>query len=195
VRVTNPRTGAHASGLLLRGDDRFAYILTAGHIATTASIVQVEVFGAASYPRPAATYEDGVVVAQSRREDLAVVRLKRGAALPKPLPLCPPGEVPSAHDFTALFSGCAFGKSPTAETVTIKGKKRIQRPGESSPVWAWESTTDSAKGKSGGPLLDQKGHVLGVASGNSSGHTYFTHVQEIRHFLENNKLGFLGRDK
>src|SRR5262245_970704 len=62
ARITNPRTGALGSGIILHRDDSFAYVLTAGHIVRQAGAVRVQVFSARTYPQPAATFDDALVL-------------------------------------------------------------------------------------------------------------------------------------
>jgi S1-C subfamily serine protease len=48
-----------------------------------------------------------------------------------------------------------------------------------------------AKGRSGGPLIDQRGFVIGICSGTSDGKGYFTHTHEIHRFLKQNAFDWL----
>jgi S1-C subfamily serine protease len=195
VRIINPLNGAQGSGVLIHRSGPHVYVLTAQHVVAKAAAVQVQLFTAQSYPRPGPTYNDVIVLAESRVADLAVLRIRVGSDQPVILPLCPPGSIPESKEFSVLCVGCALGQAPTTEEVKISGKKRIQRPGEAMPLWAWECTASTPKGKSGGPLVDKTGRVIGIASGNSSGRGYFTHIQEIHQFLERNELSFLYQEK
>jgi hypothetical protein len=66
----------------------------------------------------------------------------------------------------------------------------IRRPGEGAFA-AWEVATAPVKGRSGGPLFDRRGFVLGIASGANLELGYFTHTEEIHRFLKSNALEWL----
>ena len=92
----------------------------------------------------------------------------------------------------------AAGLSPLlATTSPIVEVSRLQRSlakkvvgiREGSPATSvWEVQSDLAAGRSGGPLVDQGGYLLGVATGTAGGKGYFTYVWVIHRFLD--KQGF-----
>lgn len=192
VRVVRPAQGSDGSGVIIKQERGFVYVLTAAHLVQGSDKVEVHTFSATSYPRAAAAFRDVEVLAQAREPDLAVLRIRSRDSIPGILPLCPKSLVPAERSFSALTSGCTAGKAPTVLVVTVGDKKRIRRPGERATTLAWEVARGSAKGRSGGPLVDRRGYVLGIASGASDGKGYFAHPQEIHRFLERHALDWLG---
>ena len=73
----------------------------------------------------------------------------------------------------------------------MTGPKRARRPGVETAVRVWETSQPPAQGRSGGPLLDRQGQLLGIGSGSSGGKGYFSHLDEIERFLKRNGLQWL----
>jgi hypothetical protein len=121
---------------------------------------------------------------------LAVVRVGTRDKVPAVLPLCPAAKAPTNKDFAAVSVGCDGGKAPTCRAETVKGRKAVRRPGEDAVV-SWEVERAPAAGRSGGPLVDRRGYVLGIASGASDDRGYYVHPEEIARFLNKHVLGDL----
>jgi S1-C subfamily serine protease len=187
VRIVNVVKGSEGSGVVLKQDANFAYVLTARHVVDDADKVEVHTYSAQSYPKAAAVYADAAVIAESKEQDLAVVRVRTRDKLPGVLPLCPATKAPADKDFPALSVGCDAGKAPTCRAEKVKGRKLVRRPGENGVV-SWEAAAAPATGRSGGPLVDKRGYVLGVASGANDGLGYYVHPEEIDRFLKKNVL-------
>src|SRR2546430_1556077 len=95
--------------------------------------------------------------------------------------LADPVQVESA-DFTkdaqALGAGCRDGKGRACLAETVRRKVDARRPNEKVTTM-WETEASPAKGRSGGPLVDKRGFVLGIASGANDGKGYYVHPDEI----------------
>jgi S1-C subfamily serine protease len=135
-------------------------------------------------------HRDAVVLARSAEADLAIVRLPASAGLPKPLPLAAMKQVPKAP-FQALSVGWASGDAPTALDERVRRWALVRRPGEKVSVQSWQTERKQARGRSGGPLLDRAGRVIGLASGHDREAGYYVHVAEVHRFLKKNGLGWL----
>jgi hypothetical protein len=190
VRITC--AGATGSGAVIARDrGLFVYVLTAHHVVARNDSVAVETFSVDSYPMPARTYK-GEVVARSKEKDLALVRVTTGDKPPGSVSVCPPQSVPAAKEaFPALAVGCAEGEAPRCRIEKVKSKKQIKRPGVTDAIWAWEVAEAPRQGRSGGPLLDVKGNLIGVCSGVGDGNGYYCHLDEIVHFLKANAFEYL----
>src|SRR5262249_26382207 len=148
------------------------YVLTANHVVEKAEKLEVHVFSAKSYPKAAAVYDGTRIFAQAKEPDLAVLLFATRDTLPGVARLCPAQQVPAGTDFPGVTVGCSGGKAPTCAAETVKGKQVIRRPGEGDTT-AWELATPPAKGRSGGPLFDKHGLVIGIASGRNDGKGYY----------------------
>jgi S1-C subfamily serine protease len=193
VKVVNVTQGREGSGVVVKQQDQLVYVLTANHVVEKAEKLEVHVFSPKSYPKAAATYDGARVFAQAKEPDLAVLVFATRDTVPGVARLCTAKQVPTGTDFPGLTVGCSGGKAPTCATETVKGKKVIRRPGEGDTT-AWELATPSAKGRSGGPLFDKRGLVIGIASGIGDGKGYYSHPEEIHRFLKRNDLANLAEE-
>jgi S1-C subfamily serine protease len=171
------------------------YLLTANHVVAGAKRVEVTTFTAESHPLAAAVYRAAEVVAQSAESDLAVLRLTTRDEMPGLVPVCPPSKVPRGKDFVALSVGCSGGGAPSVALEDVKARRRVRKPKADGAVLCWETAKAPAKGRSGGPLLDRDGRLIGLDSGAGDGKGYYTHVEEIYAFLRHNGLKWLYEEK
>jgi S1-C subfamily serine protease len=184
VRIVNESDGSEGSGVLLRRQGKVVYVLTAHHLVRKAGRLAVTVYAAGPKPRFLGVYREAEVVAVTPdARDLALIRLTVDGKGPGTLALCPPQDVPDKGDFRALAVGCEEDV-PTCVAVKVLGKKQLRREAKGKSAWFWEVEGKHAQGRSGGPLVDRHGRLLGVLSGTSNGNSYFTHPDEIRMFLK-----------
>ena len=114
-----------------------------------------------------------------------------------PLPLRTREAAPTKEArFAVLTTGCDKGAAPSCLTDEVRGKKLL-RLGKDKASFFWESSKAPVVGRSGGPLVDSKGRVLGICSGNQEGHGYFTHLDEIHAALRREGSTWVveGKDK
>ena len=190
VRITC--AGGNGSGVILARDrGLFVYVLTANHVVAKQDGVEVATFSTISYPKEAKTYS-GTIVARSPEKDLALVRLTTADKPPSLVAFDPAQAAPQAKSaFSALAVGCAEAEAPTCRIEKVKSKKQIKRPGVKEAVWAWEVAEAPRQGRSGGPLLDTKGNLIGICSGVGDGRGYYCHHEEILQFLKQNAFEYL----
>jgi S1-C subfamily serine protease len=185
VRVVNVSTGVEGSGALIAQKDGFAYVLTAQHLAGKGDHLEVSTFSATSYPRPEKVYKVAEVVAGTKgMQDLALVRLTTKDKMPGILKVCPKAAIPDQKGFEALAVGCNRAGVPTCLVDKVLGGKRVRRGVKGGTAYFWELSRAHAAGKSGGPLVDRRGYLLGVLSGTNKGKSYFCHTREIHAFLK-----------
>ncbi len=195
VRVVNSTADATGSGVLLRRNGPVVYVLTAAHVVAGAKRLEVATFSTESYPKPAALYRSAEVIATSEELDLAVLRWTTRDALPGAMEVCPTTKVPEGKNFTALSVGCADGGAPTCALEEVKAKRRVRKPGAEVAVLCWETAAAPVKGRSGGPLVDARGYLIGVDSGAGDGKGYYIHIEAIHGFLKANGLKWLTEEK
>jgi S1-C subfamily serine protease len=193
VRVVNAAKG-EGSGVLVGRNGPLVYVLTAVHVVAEAKRVEVNTYSARSHPKPAAVYR-AEVIAQADLPDLALLRFATHDEMPGLLRLCPPARLPEGREFAALSVGATQGQAPSPRLEDVKGPRRVHRPGADGRVLCWETAQAPAKGRSGGPLLDRRGSVIGLDSGAGDGKGYYVHVEEIHAFLKKNGLEWLSEEK
>jgi S1-C subfamily serine protease len=186
VRVANLSRNLDGSGTLVGQGKGGIYVLTAAHLAEDDDRLEISTFNDASYPKPAAVYRNVTVVAREPDADLALLRLDTADRPTAVVGRCPPAEVPRGR-FTGLTVGCTGGRAPSCLPDAISGKRHVRRPGAAA-AWFWEAETPQAVGRSGGPLLDGRGRLLGVCSGRSDGKGYYAHLDELQRFLKRHGL-------
>jgi S1-C subfamily serine protease len=195
VRITNKANRGEGSGVIVRQTGPFVYILTANHVVEGADTVDVATFSPTSYPKPEQVYGQVQVVARAKGPDLALVRLVTRDPMPGVLRLCPPDKAPAAGEFPALTCGLKDRQAPACWIDAVAGKQTVRKPtGEVSQVW--ELKRAPALGRSGGPLIDKRGYVIGIGSGRSDGKGYYAHLDEVYRFLkQNDQMKLIGEGK
>jgi S1-C subfamily serine protease len=184
VRIVGADGGDTGSGVIIGRDKGGAYILTANHVVDGAKRVEVRTYSKSSYPNPENIYRSAKVVAVSAEMDLALVRLTTTDEMPGTMRVCPVKAIPARLDSPALSVGCRMGEAPVCQVEKLLGKKALRRPDQDKAVQTWVSARAPKKGRSGGPLLDKRGYLLGICSGAADGKGYYCHIEEIHKFLK-----------
>jgi len=186
---------AEGSGALIGKSAPFVYILTAQHVVKRAERLEVTVFVKDSDPKPRTVYRSAKVVAEMEGlADLALLRLTTTDDMPGLVHVCPETKVQN-HPGKVLAVGCEAGKGPVGLLENVARKKWARRDDGNELVSFWEVDHKHARGRSGGPLVDQRGYLVGVCSGSNKEKSYFTHVVEIHGFLKRNGFRWLLGDE
>lgn len=191
ARLVNAGQNELGSGVVLRQKGAFVYVLTANHLVEKTERLEVGLFSAKSYPKPEHVATSVEVLARSKDADLALLRLTVRNPVSARLPICPAKLVPTEKEFPVLTVGCDDGLAPTCRLDAVRDKKRIRKPGENGAALVWEAAAEPAKGRSGGPLIDRRGQVIGLCSGRSDGKGYYCHLDEICRFFKQNGFSWL----
>ena len=194
VRLNNTTQPCDGSGVLVGRAGPVVYVLTAAHLADKDDKIEASVFTKDSFPRAAHVYK-GEVIARQEEQDLAVVRFITSDELPDSLRPYSLAQIPDAKDFPGLTVGCKDGEAPMCLAVVVAGKKRVRRRAGEGTALVWELTPAPKAGRSGGPLLDREGRLLGVCSGAGDGKGYYAHAEAVYSFLKQNGLEFLADEK
>ncbi len=136
-------------------DDQ-GHIITNYHVVENADELRVTMTGGQVY--------DATVVGVDPANDLAVIRIDAGDALPLPLPMADSSQLRVGQLVLAI--GNPFGLSQTLTTGVISAVGRVIESPEDNRFIGEVIQTDAAinPGNSGGPLLDIQGRVIGVNS-------------------------------
>lgn len=184
VRVTNRTRDLTGSGAVIAVRGGHLYILTAQHVIEGTRNLEVALFAKEGAAEPDRTLRGVRIVAERRGgPDLALLKVPAPPEAPPALPLPPaPGKLPEGL-FEALAVGCGDGGAPTVERVHVVAARRVRRGAQGTPSLAWEVKETLKPGRSGGPLVDADGRLIGIAGGVSGGRGYFSHAREIADFL------------
>ena len=172
--------GNRASGTgTVIGVNGGAWILTAAHVVELGGPFTVEFFGTSG--GASQRFSSGVeVVVSVPNADLALLRLRTQAAFPEPMPVCPPGCVPTGN-FPVFSYGCSGGNRPTFIACRTSGRTNVDGLSGS----CWRTTGETARGRSGCALVDARGFVMGVLKRMDNDETgLFQGLDEIHRMLE-----------
>jgi S1-C subfamily serine protease len=196
VRIENLTRQVEGSGAVVAVEGPFMYVLTAGHNVRDGKDFIVSVFDAQTYPKAKQEYAEVKVVAQSQGvKDLALLRVLIGKDQgPAPVAIRPKPRKLDLKNFTVLTVGCSKGSAPTCLVEKVEAAKLLARSPGGEKGKLWDLPAAQAPGRSGGPMLDSKGQVIGICSGNNNGRGYFCHLEEIEAFLMRHQFGFLLKD-
>lgn len=198
VRVFHTATRGEGSGVVIRYEGGYAYILTAAHNVPEEGVNANEVeisFFPRGKRRDEITPIKTEVTARMPNEDLALIRMGLKQAPPAVLPLCPKIAAPPKHSATpipALAVGIGDRGLPEAIEDKIQSHKYLKKP-NGTAAFHWETELPQAIGRSGGPLLNPSGQVVGICSGTQNKKGYYVSIYEIENSLNNNSWGFLNR--
>lgn len=147
-RVSDP--SASGTGTVIGRDADGIDILTAEHVIDEGPPYRIDFEGSGR------SYSDGIeVLARSKKSDLALLRLRTTDAMPDPIRVCPP-TLKLTSPFDGMTVGCNGPKSIqfTRVAQVYKASSLSGNP--------WLLVDPTARGRSGGPLIDEHGFVVGV---------------------------------
>ncbi len=162
VRVVKA-SGSYGTGTIIgrSGSGRTYLILTACHCITDGGDIGIDVHAYAHGRDP------GYVLPLSRQievackcpsSDLALLRLTvdSDTAMPEPIRICPPSLRPTPP-FAAFSLGCNTGTPSLQMTQVTETYSAVDLAGA-----MWLIADPTAHGRSGGPLIDERGLLVGV---------------------------------
>jgi len=178
------------TGVVIGTKDGFAYLLTSAHVIGDFEGIRISFTSLASYPKPV-WYPDRVeVLGRWPDPDLALLRFPTGKQSVAVLQLAPAWQRPKAFPVAAWSIGVGGERAAMIQPDKLEGKEFVARDGKQLAMF-WKTESAPAQGRSGGPLLDGKGRVIGLAVASSGGKGYYAHHDEILAALKRSGAGWL----
>jgi hypothetical protein len=176
---------SYASGVVVGFREESAYILSAQH-AASGSRRQFHFFNAESMPQPVLEIKAaGTAVMFDKTADVVLYKVPWPVDVswkPTPILLAQPGDRPKRFPFDGMSIGCSEGRLPTANNETILAK-RMGTKSVSDVAFFWEAKTPPKPGRSGGPLLNKDGKLIGLCAASKENAGYYAHLDEIQSAL------------
>jgi len=182
IRV-NGRTGG-CGVVIVPHDDKSinVYALTAAHLVEDSKEALVFPFSEPPGKEPLKAYViDRRPIAG---EDIALLRIED-----------PDGRLTGALPIAkrireAPFSAFSVGLVPKEQTVRAEktiGAPEVNKGGAKAKFW--ECAAEPEEGRSGGPLVDDSGRLLGICSGSHEKKGYYTHLEAIHKIVNSSDIG------
>jgi S1-C subfamily serine protease len=191
VHIQNLDQQTQGSGVIINDRGPLVYILTANHVVDRTETFEISFFTEDSYPRSLKKVSSGKVLARKVNEDLALIQINTSGPIPSYLRVCPPESFPKTPSLPGLTVGCPKGEAPQIFLNQINGKKMVRKSGEKGSFPFWELQKATLPGCSGGPLIDRRGYLIGVASLSGDGKGYCCTIETIHGLLRENGLNYL----
>ena len=166
--------------------DSALYLLTADHATDGPDTTELkfEFFSDGNRTKPAFVLQKAKAAIRRPIADFALLEVSidrdRTVSI---LKLAPPGTAPKKYPFEGLSVGCSDGAAPTCEKESVLGKRLALR-GESEMAFFWQAEKSQVRGRSGGPLLDEAGRLIGICAATALGKGYYVHSSEIQAALK-----------
>ncbi len=182
------RVGERSTGtaVVVGREKNFLYLLTADHATDgpDTTVLFFEFFAENDRTKPSFIIRGAKAVVRKPVADFALLQvavdLKQDVAV---LQLAPPEPKMKRYPFEAFSIGCSLTDTPTGLKETILGKRLAVRK-EDAVAFFWQAEKSQARGRSGGPLLNTAGQIIGICAANSLEKGYYVHLSEIHASLK-----------
>src|SRR5262245_39251362 len=196
--IVHTATNGEGTAVVVKYDQAkgLAYLLTAAHVVPPSkdgNWVSLEFYTPKAFPKVHLKV-NGVVLARMPNEDLAVVQAPvQDLAGIGVLRICPRKELqwPERKNVAVLTVGCD-GPNRTPRLMTdVFLDKRVPVKPNGAQVVCYETRHPPVQGRSGGPLIDQRGYLMGICSGTENQRGYYTYILPIHSALSGAGFGWL----
>jgi len=177
IQVRCLDTGVTATGVVIGRQAGYYFALTAEHVIRKSNKVEV-VSSRSGEKADFVTFKNAEILWIEIEPDLALIQFPAGDVEIKPLPIAQRGGTLKKVPLLAAGIGWPPEKARTMEQDQALAKKLVKRSDGGSAFY-WETKGIPEQGRSGGPLIDVSGKLIGICSGSQEGKGYYTHLDEI----------------
>lgn len=191
VAIQNHSRDGQANGAIVAQSRTGIDVLTVAHLVEKGDKLSVTIYapGPGGLLQPHLVRWPDVSVGKfldKNKQDLALLRVDmKGAPKLAVLQLAAPEVVPAAKRFEAYSLACLTAQGAIARPELVLEASKVP---QKSKAEFWKVEAKPELGRSGGPLVDAEGRLLGICSGADRNAGYYTHLSEIRSFLEKNGI-------
>lgn len=165
VRITDRSAvgGGVGSGAIVGADDHSIYVLSAFHVVDPGLRLELECFGRDGYPQKGPTFRDGIHrVGVVPSADIALLRIRTDFRPAHFVPVC--AAAAPVHDGQPVLTlGCSRGQYLSCVEDAIQGMTLRRR--DDGWINFWVTAGLPVDGRSGGPLLNVDGRLIGICRG------------------------------
>ena len=186
VAIYHYRSNSFGTAVIVGRKNGSTYLLTAAHLLPKDRPIagreneDVNRVGLTLYTVAGKSKEATArVVARMPNEDLAVLM----ASLPEhpgTAQICPDEKEKKIIQLPipVITVGAVLDSPPEIKIDWVRDKKYVAKPDGTAAIY-WEADIPQTIGRSGGPMIDGRGYVIGIASGTQHKKGYYTHLDEI----------------
>ncbi len=179
---------AIGSGTIV-GKDRYSvWILTAAHVVDNSGKLRITYYWWDGQNRPSGNAEKSVV-AIDKTGDCALIRMQRIGQCPPARPICPVSQRMNPDRLPVLSVGGDGGGNPDCWTAWSYGHG-FRHTNYSSSVFTIVGR-EPIGGRSGGPLFDTRGYVIGVCVASGGGEGMFATLNNIHRVCDKANASWL----
>ncbi len=197
VRIYHPASRSAGTAVAVARHGNIVYLLTAAHLVPaenpvrpTESVKKVELYlyTAASHPR-LSSERLAAVTARMPNVDLAVLEADL-PGFPGVVPIRPKGLPPLRLPMNVMTVGALQDGPPEIALDVVKERKLLKKP-DGTEAFYWQAEIPQRIGRSGGPMIDTDGQVIGIASGTWHEKGYYSYINELHRALADCGYGWL----
>lgn len=198
VRIYHPASRSHGTAVAVGKRGPVVYFLTAAHLVPEKAVVGREnedvkavelVLYLAKDPDRRSGEANARVMARMPNEDLAVLAGKM-PAFAGVIPLCPKAKRDFRLPMPVMTVGAQPDGPPAISFDSVRAKKLLRKPDGTEALY-WEADIPQRVGRSGGPMINKDGFVIGIASGTWHQKGYYSYINEIHRSLSDSGFSWL----
>jgi S1-C subfamily serine protease len=195
IRGQRQNEKKQGSGVVIGKKSLTYFALTAYHVVKDIGSFELDCYSEKTWPQPKVSKVSAIVDLFDESVDLAVLKFELPVGIEIPVARLAKFDTDFRRvRFPVLSVGCDNGRPPSCEEDVTTGKKLVFK--ENNPVaFFWETEKASIPGRSGGPLFDSRGSMIGICSARQSNMSYYVHIDEIRRMLKNGKFDWLSNSE